>query len=246
MLDELAEESLAAAGLAAGAVPAAGTWAPLRPIESTAWGGCDEDVTAAMHPENARIALRAAEVCALDVAGIDIISADIARPWHENAAVINEVNFAPLLGGGAISRSHLERYLRGLIEGDGRIPVEAFVGGPAALEAGIRRRRELAATGVPGLLTSHDLSLDAAGRPLPMALESCYERCRALLMDRAAEAIVLVVQTDEFAQLGLPVDRLTALAVIDRRLGRRDVPGEPALDRDIDGVIERLGRALAE
>jgi acyl-coenzyme A synthetase/AMP-(fatty) acid ligase/D-alanine-D-alanine ligase-like ATP-grasp enzyme len=103
-LDALAHAAMAAAGYTGASVPTEGAWVPLRPIESTAWGGVDEEVTGLIHPENLRMALAAADLFGLHVAGIDIISPDIARPWHENGAVINEVNFSPLLGA-AISRS---------------------------------------------------------------------------------------------------------------------------------------------
>ena len=244
-LDALAIRSLAAVGHGPGSVPAAGEWVPLRPIETTAWGGHDEDVTATIHPENVRIARRAAELFALDVAGVDIISADITRPWHENGAIINEVNFAPLLGGHAISRSHIGRYLRDLVEEDGRIPVEVFVGGPAALAAARRRQGELVAAGAAAFVTSHDTTLDAAGHPLACAIPGLSQRCRGLLMDPAVGCVVLVVQTDEFERFGLPVDRITALHVVDRGLVRHDDPATAATDPDVDGVIDRLGTCLA-
>lgn len=245
VLDALAVRTLAAIGRGPESVPAAGEWLPLRPIETTAWGGHDEEVTATIHPENVRVARRAAEVFALDVAGIDIISADITRPWHETGAIINEVNFAPLLGGHAISRSHIATHLRNLIEDDGRIPVEVFVGGPEALAAGRRRREDLAAAGTAAALTSHDLSLDVDGAEIVLTAPGAYKRCRALLMDRAVAAVVLVVQTDECERIGLPIDRITALHVVDRLLVRHDRAAEPVADDVVDRVVERFHACLA-
>ena len=240
VLDELAERSLAAAGLRPDTVPAAGVRVPLRPIESTAWGGHDEDVTAIVHPDTVALARRAAEVFALEVAGIDVVSADIARPWHDTGAVITEVNFAPLLGGHPISRAAIPGYLRLLVEADGRIPVEVFVGGEAAWAAARLRQAALAAEGVEAFLTSHEASLDASGRPLPLAVRGVRDRCRALLLDRRVAAIVLVVQTDECASGGLPVDRVTAVRVVDRLLVRHDPAAEPAVKQAIETVVDRL------
>lgn len=245
VLDALAARSLAAVGRGPESVPAAGEWLPLRPIETTAWGGHDEEVTATIHPENVRVARRAAEVFALDVAGIDIISSDITRPWHENGAIINEVNFAPLLGGHPISRSYIATHLARVIEEDGRIPVEVFVGGPEAIAAGRRRQAELIADGAAAALTSHALSLDTAGAELVLTAQGGYKRCRALLMDPAVAAVVLVAQTDEFERIGLPVDRITALHVVDRLLVRHDRPTEPLTDDDIDRVVERFRACLS-
>jgi cyanophycin synthetase len=48
-----------------------------------------------MHPENIMACETAANIIGLDIAGIDIISADIAVPFRENGGVIIEVNAAP-------------------------------------------------------------------------------------------------------------------------------------------------------
>ncbi|MEI6238844.1 MAG: hypothetical protein WCR51_00505 [Planctomycetia bacterium] len=244
-LDALAMRSLAAVGRGPGSVPAVGEWLPLRPIETTAWGGHDEEVTAIIHPENVRVARRAAELFALDVAGVDIISADITRPWYENGAIINEVNFAPLLGGHDISRSHIGTYIRDLVEEDGRIPVEVFVGGREALIAARSRHADLVASGTAAFLTSHDTTFDATARSLTLAAHGLARRCRALFLDPAVGALVLVVQTDELERSGLPFDRITALHVVDRHLVQHDKPGAAAADGDAAGVIERLRTCLA-
>lgn len=244
-LDTLALQVLAARGLGPSSVPAAGVFVPLRPIETTAWGGHDEEVTATIHLENVRVARRAAEIFALDVAGVDIISPDITRPWYENGAIINEVNFAPLLGGHEISRSHIARYLRDLVEEDGRIPIEVFVGGAEALITARSRHAELVSRGTAAFLTSHDTTFDATGRSLALAAHGLARRCRALFLDPAVGALVLVAQTDEFERSGLPFDRITALHTVDRRLVRHDQPGAAAADDDVAGVIERLRACLA-
>lgn len=243
-LDTLALQVLAGRGLGPASVPAAGVFVPLRPIETTAWGGHDEEVTATIHPENVRVARRAAEIFALDVAGVDIISPDITQPWHANGAIINEVNFAPLLGGHEISRRYIATYIRDLVEGDGRIPVEVFVGGAEALAAARERQAALAAAGSAAFLTSHEATVDPTARPLPLAAVGLAHRCRALVLDPAVGAIVLVVQTDEFERFGLPFDRITALHVVDRRLVRYDQPGTAASADDVAGVIERLRACL--
>jgi len=38
---------------------------------------------------------------------------------------------------------------------------------------------------------------------------SLYQRCKALLMDKRVEALILVIQTDELLRTGLPVGRIT-------------------------------------
>lgn len=148
-LDALAEQTLAAAGLAAGDVPAAGAYVALRPIETTAWGGLDEDVSDRVHPENRRLAALAGKLLGLEIAGVDIMSPDIGQPWQANGAIINEVNYAPLLGGGEVSRARLPDLLRQLLPDGGRIPrlksgppmpgaKRGLAGAPGARRAGRR------------------------------------------------------------------------------------------------------------
>lgn len=206
--DALAIATMAAGNWTLDAVPPAGVPVPLRPIESTAWGGFDVDVSKIVHPDNLDIALRAAALLGLENAGVDIISTDIARPWYENGAILNEVNFAPLLGGGEISRRHLPRFFERFIDGDGRIPVSVVVGGDEAWELARRRQQQWRQQGVSCFATSHDRSLMPAGDELRVPVGGLRARCRALLLNRAVEAIVLVVQTDECLRHGgLPVDR---------------------------------------
>ena len=53
------------------------------------------DVTDEVHPDNRAVAVLAAQVCGLDIAGIDFISKDIGVSWRENRAGIVEVNAGP-------------------------------------------------------------------------------------------------------------------------------------------------------
>lgn len=244
-LDDAARQALAAAGLTPDSVPAAGRFAPLRRIESTAWGGVDEEVTHTLHPDNLRIALDAAALLGLEVAGVDLISPDIARPWHANGAVLNEVNYAPLLGGGEISRRHLPAYLRGLLGGDGRIPVEVYVGDEAAWQAAGHRRALLAAQGCRAALSSAQQTLGPDGRPRMLAVRGLHARARALLLAPDVEALLLVVQDDELLATGLPLDRVDALQVVNVQIQLR--PGAGAARRQaLLGLLRRWAGAAAE
>jgi cyanophycin synthetase len=240
-IDDLARGALAAAGLEAASVPEAGRFVPLRRIESTAWGGVDEDVTEIVHPENLRAASAAAELIGLDIAGIDIISPDISTPWHRNGAVIGEVNFAPLLGEGEISRRHLGAFLARLLDGDGRIPVEVFAGGEAAWRAALDRRDVLGGDGAGVFVTSADATLDGEGREIPMPFKSLYRRARALLLSSKVQALLLVAQDTEWLSTGLPVDRIDGFVVVDATLRQHRNPAQritPEEDRRLRALIQ--------
>jgi len=94
-LDAKAEALLADQGLALDAVPERGVVVTLTQTANMSTGGIAEDVTEQVHPDNVEIAELAAEVVGLDVAGIDLVTADITRSVHDVGGAIVEVNAAP-------------------------------------------------------------------------------------------------------------------------------------------------------
>jgi D-alanine-D-alanine ligase-like ATP-grasp enzyme len=208
-LDDLAFETLAQFDLSPDSIPAAEEFIALRRIESTSWGGVDEDVSNVVHVDNVAAAVLAARCFGLEVAGVDIISTDISQPWHANGAIINEVNYAPLLGGGDISRSRIPKFLDLLLKGDGRIPVHVHVGGAQAFQAARTKWQQLVDNGVSGVLVSSDQILMPSGEPRRMPVAGIYSPPRSLVMSSDVDALVIVLQTDEYMHTGLPFDRIT-------------------------------------
>jgi cyanophycin synthetase len=239
-LDAMAMTAIARAGHGPTSVPMRGEKVPLRRIESTAWGGVDEDVSHCIHPENLRAATAAAEIMGLEVAGIDFITTDISRPWFETGSIINEVNFAPLLGGAEISRSHIPTFLDGLIDGNGTIPVDVFIGGDAAWEAAMTRWRQLLSAGVDAFLTCADRTLLPSLQDWPMPVSRLYQRTRALVLCPRAEALVLVVQTDELLSTGLPLEAISSLTVVDQQLQQVAAGGKPASPERVAALLQQL------
>ena len=205
-LDAVALSALAMAGYDADSVPPAGQWIALRRIESTASGGIDEEVSTIVHPENLRVALEASRLFGLDIAGIDLITPDIARPWFENGAILNEVNHAPQLGGGEISRRQIPALLDRLVQDRGRIPIEVFVGGEAAWTAARQRWQTLLTDGLRAYLTGPELTLEPSGAPHHMALTGSYPRASALALSARVDAIVMAVPPREFIAAELPFE----------------------------------------
>jgi D-alanine-D-alanine ligase-like ATP-grasp enzyme len=239
-LDDVARAAIARAGYAETSVPPKGTLVPLRRIESTDAGGVDEEVTQRIHPDNLAVALAACELFGLEVAGIDIISADIARPWHENGAIVNEVNFSPLLGGGEISRSHIPAFLDVLVGGSGTIPVEVYVGGDAAWTAAERRWRAMNEGGLATFLTCARRTLEPSGAPWHTPLAGLHARTRALVLCSRVAALVLVVQSDEWLSTGLPLEAVSEVTVVDEDLSSWQAPQAPAPRQRVESLLQTL------
>jgi cyanophycin synthetase len=88
-------EALTKQGLALDDVPEEGRVVPLKLTANLSTGGTAIDRTDEIHPVNAAIARQAAMVVGLDVAGIDLITPDIARSVREQRGAIVEVNHNP-------------------------------------------------------------------------------------------------------------------------------------------------------
>ena len=188
-IDDLALKELEQKGLTPDAVPAAGVMVPLRRIESTEWGGVDEDVTAVVHPENQKIALQASNLFGLHISGVDIISTDISEPWFANGAIINEVNYAPLFGGGEISKSYIPAFFSSFLDGDGKIPIEVF----DTMSAALAFQQQQLAQGKRCYYTDAVKTLDDSGQVLVMPLNTVKQRLRALVLRADVDAIAVVM-----------------------------------------------------
>jgi cyanophycin synthetase len=121
-----------------------------------------------------------------------MISPDITQAWHHNGAVINEVNYAPLLGGGEISRKLIPTHLSRLLKDQGRIPIETVSAGGDAWARGLAQHQRLQEAGFSVYLTDEKQTLDPQGHAYPMASNNLRDRVQALLMNKQVGALVIV------------------------------------------------------
>jgi cyanophycin synthetase len=76
-------------------IPAVGEQVLLRENDNLSTGGTAIDMTDEIHEENAEIAVHAANIIGLNIAGIDITTKDIHNPIREDGGAVIEVNAAP-------------------------------------------------------------------------------------------------------------------------------------------------------
>jgi cyanophycin synthetase len=76
-------------------VPAVGEQVLLRENDNLSTGGTAIDMTDEIHSDNAEIAVHAANIVGLNIAGIDITTKDISIPIREDGGAVIEVNAAP-------------------------------------------------------------------------------------------------------------------------------------------------------
>ncbi|RFA28554.1 hypothetical protein CAI21_11850 [Alkalilimnicola ehrlichii] len=82
-------------GLSKDSVLAAGQTVALRRTPNISTGGTAVDVTDEVHPDNAYLAVRAANILGLEIAGVDLLCPDISRSWRETGGYICELNGGP-------------------------------------------------------------------------------------------------------------------------------------------------------
>jgi cyanophycin synthetase len=251
-LDEpVALAVLAEQGLSADSVPAPGRVVLIRRNANLSTGGTAEDVTDAVHPDIAARAVEAARVVGLDVAGIDLLAKDIARPLNEQQAAVVEVNAGPGL------RMHLQPsagaprpVAQAIVDmmfapgEDGRVPIVAVTGvngktTTTRLISHLLRRQGLcvAWTTTDGLFLG-DRRLDDADCAGPTSAQ-------AALLNPATEAAVLETARGGILRAGLGFDACDVAVVtnigVGDHLGLADVHTAEDLAR-VKSVIVKAVR----
>ncbi|MBM7581509.1 cyanophycin synthetase [Caldicoprobacter guelmensis] len=94
-IDEISLMLLKKQGYTLDSIPPAGKWVYLKANGNLSTGGEAIDCTNKIHPVNCEIAVRAAQIIGLDIAGIDIACPDISKPIEEGVGAVIEVNAAP-------------------------------------------------------------------------------------------------------------------------------------------------------
>ena len=214
-IDDEALAMLADDGRTPEHVPALGEFIALRRRANVSTGGEPSLVTDRVHPDNQRLAERAARTLKLDMAGVDLIIGDISRSWLEIGAAICEVNAQPQIGDGTTPQIYAD-ILRGLLPGDARIPVVLVVGEDAAMRAGSVARQVQAEFEARGLRCAR---ASRAGVWMAGLQQVCpggdwFKAARVVVNLHDAAAAVVVASAEELRGSGLPFDRFQALVLV--------------------------------
>jgi cyanophycin synthetase len=211
--DAESDDYLARQGLDWNSVPEKGQRVSLRGIPSSAWGGNVDNLTADVHPDNRRLAIEATRAVGLTNAGVDLIIEDVTRPWHEQGAIINEMNHSSEFFS-ARREEDAARVIPAIVDGDGRIRVHLVTGEGDLLGAARAVKAQLAQEGRRCHLTTASHSEDPDGETIVMPLTTLFERGLAMTMRGDVEEFVMAGPIDELAQRGFPVDRFETVQVL--------------------------------
>ncbi|MYM94224.1 cyanophycin synthetase [Duganella vulcania] len=184
-------------------------------------GNVATDVTDLVHPQVAAMATLAARVVGLDIAGIDVVAADISRPLEEQGGAVIEVNASPgllahLKPAAGEPRNVGEAIVDHLFAPDevGRMPIVGITGKHGATMASRLIAWLLQISGKKVGLTCAD-GLFVNGRLLPRDGFSDWESGERLLLNKNVEAGVFEASARMILTEGLAYDKCAVGVVTD-------------------------------
>ncbi|WP_300454117.1 cyanophycin synthetase [Accumulibacter sp.] len=215
-------------GFAPDSIPAAG-----REVLIVRSGNHTDDVTDLVHPDTAATASLAARIVGLDIAGVDLVCEDIARPLDAQRGAIVEVNAGPGLlmhlkpetgEPRPVGRAIVDELFPG--GDDGRIPIVGISGSSGKTTVARLVARLLTLAGKrTGLACSDGVYVDR--RCIAPENGANWESAHRILMNRGVDAAVFENGTDTILDEGLAYDRCLVGVVTNvdaaRHFGRHDV-----------------------
>ncbi|MBN2825543.1 MAG: carboxylate--amine ligase, partial [Campylobacterales bacterium] len=100
----------------------------------------------------------------------------------------------------------------------GRIPISVVVGDEEAMHKAKQLGQEAWQSNTKLFIASHNRTLDANQREIIMPFDSLHQRIKALLRNNLVEELIIVVQTYELLQTGLPIDNIDEIVIINNNL----------------------------
>ncbi len=218
-LDAIALTVLAEQGCTPESVLPAGQRALIRRNANLSTGGTATDVTDLVHPSVAARAVDAARTVGLDIAGIDVMATDIARPLEEQRGAVIEVNAGPGLRMHLVPSAGKPRPVGEAIvdrlfpEGQtGRIPIVAVTGVNGKTTTARLLAHLLARPGeVVGLACSDGLYI--SGRCIDAPATSGLGGARSLLLNPRVSVAVLETAPEGILREGLGFDHVDVAVV---------------------------------
>jgi cyanophycin synthetase len=207
-IDAEARALLKARGYARASVIPAGEFVPLRRKGNISAGGTYRVVPVEeIHPDNAALAANAAATIGLDLAGIDIISEDPRRSWHDTGGIICEVNASPQIGYTGTEEIFGE-ILTGVLGGNGRIPLHLLL-----VQNGLEPPMPM-----PDLAAAAECNAAAwgthgwiarVGRLGPFA--DVFQASRAILFNPQVDSAMIAMSENEAMRFGLPAAQFASI-----------------------------------
>lgn len=245
VVDETTERLLKKQGISLDDAPPAGLRVELQRIDDLETGGEAIMQMGAVHPDNEAIILSAVRAMELDIAGVDLVAADIEASMWETSGGILEVNcdtgFALIqfpTSEGAVDPGPAVIESLFPMEAPVRVPLVAVTGGSETSVMARSIGRLLTAAGhVTGVALGDELFL--GDRKLSGIDGAGARGKRRILLHPMVEMAVLEIRPDEIVSEGLAFDRCDVAVVTS--LSRAAPAGLPEAESVVCRVVTPEG-----
>jgi len=211
--DEHTLAHLALAGLSPESILEEGREQTLRSNANFSTGGTSCELISETHPDVRALAETIAANLHLECIGLDYLSTDISRSWHETGGVIVEINDAPGVDVHVGSGYRPAQLGRLLLQGRAsRVPSLLIVGGRetlARLETDWLPRLD----GEPGTGYASPTGTRLGSSPLLLGAASAQEKTESLASNRACRRLVTALTPEQLMEAGMPFDRCERVLV---------------------------------
>ncbi|PWK60558.1 ATP-grasp domain-containing protein [Roseicyclus mahoneyensis] len=243
LLDDEASHLIKQAGYTLNTVLVDGLEVVLRRRANMSTGGTAYDVSELLHPDNAKLAIRAAEALMLDIAGVDLIAEDISRSWRETDVKILEVNAQP-----QISPQFVPDVYRDIImprlKGGTRARVALFVTDDwtADVQSAFEVLKHSLRTEWGVMVEQDREGLFRSGQWIAQPVQSGLKFVQNAEWDQSIDGILACPSYDELARHGMPaqfVDRILFYATRASDVNTNIAKILEILSKTADHVVEK-------
>jgi len=210
-MDSVLEQHLAVQGCRLDTVPEPGRRITLRSNANRSTGGICHDVTERVHPHVRQMAETVAGTMGLAAAGIDYMTTDIEKSWHNDGALI-EANTTPGLSV-LIAAGQDPVTVAAAVLGElpARIPFRIAVVRQSGLEHAELFLSNLTGTEGFGWTCNGETAID--GMPLRVKGSAPWSAVQTLLRHKSVNQLLVVCTAEDIVRHGMPVDKVRRVAL---------------------------------
>lgn len=210
-VDDVITQHMKHQGVNVDTVLEAGRRMTLRGNANRATGGVCIDATSEVHPHTKQMSEMIARAIGLATTGIDFVTTDIGKPWHECGAVI-EVNLSPgvsaLIAAGLAPVSVASAILGAK---PARIPVRLVIAPSSELPQLLHHLRSMPSSEGFGWVCDGEAAI--SGMRLRIARSRPWREVEMLFLHTSLRRACLICSVEAIVRYGMPVDKVDSTAL---------------------------------
>ncbi|REL27512.1 hypothetical protein DXX93_13725 [Thalassotalea euphylliae] len=212
-LDEEALDLIAAQGYKADSILPDSEFIMLRRKSNMSTGGTVELVDLnKVHPDNIQLAINAATLANLDLAGIDLIIGNIEQSWLDIPSTICELNAQPQIGD-TVTPTIYKDILKAMLNDMPNSPIHLLICGEVESEIANALDNELPPSSASHAVVSK-AGIQIDGTMVTSTFTNNFDALIAAVCMKNIASAVCVMTIDEVITLGLPIPHFERITVL--------------------------------